>query len=237
MKAIPLSQGKSAMVDDADFDRVNAFTWYAQRSHRTWYAVHATPTDANGKQSKILMHRFILDAPSGIQIDHRDHNGLNNIRDNMRFATHSENARNCRPCGKSKYLGVSWDKNACKWRAAINANDFRKHLGSFTNESDAGHAYDIAAIELFGEFANLNFKNISAIDRLRYVESGRCRKSKSSRFLGVHWNKKWKKWIAQSCVNGKAKFLGSFTNESDAALARYIGCQNDFQPTRTQCDK
>jgi hypothetical protein len=81
-KLIPLTQGKFAIVDNADFDWLNQWKWYAVKSYNTWYA---------RRFSSIPMHRQIMSAPSGTEIDHRNHNGLDNRRQNLRFSTSAEN--------------------------------------------------------------------------------------------------------------------------------------------------
>ena len=109
------------------------------------------------------MHRQIMNAPKGTPIDHKDHNGLNNTRENLRLATISENARNCektkRPTS-SKYKGVCWNKKSKKWQAHIHYNGISIHLGLFDSEEDAAKAYDEAAKIYHGEFAVLNFPEV-----------------------------------------------------------------------------
>lgn len=153
MKIIPLTQGKVALVDDEDFEHVNQFKWCAQKrvfkSGITFYAMRR-----GGAES---MHRFLM--PSHPRIDHKDGDGLNNQRSNLRPATRSENAANQRKhvdCS-SKFKGVHWDKRTGKWRSQTKLHGRRIHLGRFVNELDAAIAYDTAAVKLFGDFAKLNF--------------------------------------------------------------------------------
>jgi AP2 domain/HNH endonuclease len=150
-KQIPLSQGKFAIVDDADFEQLSQHKWNAQRNGHTFYAFRT------GKRT-IYLHRQLMGALPGQQVDHRDTDGLNNQRDNLRLCSAGENRRNMRKTrGSSKFKGVSWDKVKAKWTAII-YRDYKKHpLGRFDNEEDAARAYDAKAKELFGEFARLNF--------------------------------------------------------------------------------
>jgi len=152
-KLIPLTQGKFAIVDPADFDELSQYKWTAAKSPNTFYAVRS----AQGRQ--IRMHRLITDAPKGLVVDHRNHNGLDNRKENLRLCTRSENARNQRPqTGRSsKYKGVCWHKNQKKWLARVYSKGVTYHLGSFNSEIAAAKAYDKKAKELFGEFAHLNF--------------------------------------------------------------------------------
>jgi hypothetical protein len=108
------------------------------------------------------MHREImgvLDKPD-ILIDHIKRNPLNNQRSNLRTCNHNENARNRTGRGKSKYLGVSFYPNIrLRYKVTIWINKKSVHLGYFAMEEEAARAYDKAAKEHFGEFANLNFKD------------------------------------------------------------------------------
>ena len=105
-----------------------------------------------------MMHRLILGEPPSDQkviVDHRDGNGLNNQRSNLRWVTKQENNCNRAGFGSSGFLGVS--KSRGKWVAKIRRDGIRYHLGTFVSEIEAAKAYDAKAIQLHGEFANLNF--------------------------------------------------------------------------------
>lgn len=156
MKLIPLSQGQFTKVDDADFDWLNQFKWYAQKEKGTYSANR--DERVNGKKVNHRMHRDILKLLPGEFCDHIDRDRLNNQRTNLRKCTVTENNRNRRKpkraAATSKYLGVSWDFN--KWRATIYVNKKAIILGKFTDEVSAAKAYNIGAQKYFGEFANLN---------------------------------------------------------------------------------
>ena len=164
MKLIPLTQGKFAMVDDADYDWLNQWKWCACWSGWTWYAERTT--GPKGHRKHIKMHIVIMNVHKGQKVDHRDSNGLNNQRYNLRTSTDEENARNRRPQrGKtSKYKGVYWNKQTRKWHVQIMTGQKNFYLGLYTNERIAALAYDIKAEELFGEFAYLNFPKKDATD-------------------------------------------------------------------------
>jgi HNH endonuclease len=156
MKTISLTKGFSAIVDDADFEWLMQWEWHCIVNKRNKYAVRSL----HGiRMHGIRMHRVIINAPSGILVDHIDGNGLNNQRSNLRLCTNAQNMRNMKisPRGTSQYKGVQWRKDHSKWQTSIMSNYRRYHIGYFTSEVEAARAYDAAAIRHFGEFACLNF--------------------------------------------------------------------------------
>jgi len=158
MKEIKLTQGKIALVDDNDFDHLNQWKWYASfdKSANTFYASRTVHGETN---KTIRMHRVIMKVDDGsVLVDHADHNGLHNFRSNLRIATKGQNNSNVRAHkgGTSKYLGVSWNKQNSKWRTVIHKDGKQTRLGHFEQEKDAAVAYNLAATNLYGQFANLN---------------------------------------------------------------------------------
>lgn len=157
MKEIPLTLGKVALVDDGDFDALSAFKWHAQRAKHTFYAVHGC---TNGQRGQILiMHRVILNAPKGIDVDHRNRNGLDNRRENVRLATRLQNCQSMSISARnnSGYKGVYFDCASNKWRATIRVNTVLHSLGRFVDVVEAARKYDSAALYYFEDFARLNF--------------------------------------------------------------------------------
>lgn len=154
MKTIQLTQGKVALVDDADYEWLNQWKWYAFRNPTIFYAGRSIIK--NGVKKMILMHRIIINAKKDKMVDHKDHDGLNNQRYNIRACTRSQNMQNQSSGGSSKYLGVGWVKSANKWESRIKSNDKRKFLGHFKTELEAAIIYNIAARKYHGEFANPN---------------------------------------------------------------------------------
>lgn len=158
MKKIELTQGKYAMVDDEDFEKVNQHQWSAQKYRSGWRAMRNI-RDSDNKWTIQYMHRMIMDCPEDLQIDHSDHNGLNNQKHKLRICTNAENQYNQKSKkGVSKYKGVVWHKRNRRWMAQIVLNYKTIFLGYRDVESECAKLYDKAARELFGEFAYLNFK-------------------------------------------------------------------------------
>lgn len=154
---IPLTQGKIAIVDAKDFDWLNRWNWCATCIR---YGQNAYAIRREGKQI-IWMHRQILNCHPKAEVDHRNGNTLDNRRQNIRAATHSENAQNREKQrnNSSGFKGVSWFRRDHKWRARIHLNGEERHIGYFINLAEAAKAYDKEATELHGEFAHLNFPN------------------------------------------------------------------------------
>lgn len=160
-KEIILNQGYTATVDDEDFESVSRFKWCVLNHKRRRYAyctMQAGRIGGKRLQCHMLLHRLIMRPPEGIDVDHKDHDGLNCQRDNMRLATRSQNLQNQRRRrGSSLFKGVNWNKSRGRWLAQICVEGRRIFLGRFSSEIDAACAYDTAARKYFGEFACLNF--------------------------------------------------------------------------------
>lgn len=152
-KAIPISGGKVALVDDSDYEYLSKFWWTVRNICGRSYAHRRV-----SKSRLIYMHRVIMGLDHGGIVDHINGDGLDNRRGNLRIVTQRQNVINRRKTnGKtSKYKGVHWFKTRNKWRASITSNYKEKHLGYFTNEIDAAMAYDAAAKRIFGEYARTN---------------------------------------------------------------------------------
>lgn len=162
VREIPLTQGKVAIVDACDFERLNQWKWYVKRRNEAvWYATRAIST--NDERRTIKMHREILQAKTGEIIDHINGDGLDNRRCNLRLCSASENGANRRKykAKSSKYKGVSFKKNKGAFVAQITVRGKVKWLGTFKDERDAAIAYDKAAIQNYGAFALTNLKHAS----------------------------------------------------------------------------
>lgn len=155
MKEIQLTQGKVALVDDEDFDRVNQFKWHAHFDGWNWYADRALPRK-DGKQGHLKLHQFLL--PGRKRVDHKNGNGLDNQKHNLRPASHGQNIANSRKMRGclSQFKGVTWCKRNVCWAVQIVFQGKNKHVGYFSDEKVAAAAYNSEAAKLWGEFARLN---------------------------------------------------------------------------------
>lgn len=153
---ITTTKGEEILIDEEDLPLVQGFGWYVWTNpNKPRYAV----AKIGGKQ--IRMHRILMN-PSGKEqfVDHVNGNGLDNRRENLRLCSRGQNARNARKRRdglSSKFRGVCWHKAANGFAAQIQHNGRHSHLGVFKTQERAAAEYDLAAIEMHGEFARLNF--------------------------------------------------------------------------------
>jgi hypothetical protein len=159
MRLINLTQGKVAIIDDCDYPEAMNYKWFAVASKNTWYACSfKRKALVNGKRVRMKMHWIAFPKKNGFVVDHINRNGLDNRRSNLRYVTNQQNSLNSTPVThSSKYRGVFWDKSKNIWSVSIKKNQKRFNLGRYKDEDLAGTVYDISAIKLFGDFANLNF--------------------------------------------------------------------------------
>jgi hypothetical protein len=158
---IALTQGYFAIVDADDYELLNGYKWHVKVKRTGCYAYRS-----EGK-TNIAMHRQILNAPQQLYCDHINHDGLDNRRCNLRLCTPQQNSFNKepRPGCTSKYKGVYWSRGRKKWRAEIEHDGRKIHIGYYDYEFDAAIAYDDYAIMLFEEFAYLNCSHRPEIDK------------------------------------------------------------------------
>lgn len=145
---VPLAGGYFALVDSEDYERTMQFNWCSYKNGNRRYA----------QSDHVPLHHFILGVKG--EIDHKNGNGLDNRKSNLRPCTKHENMRNVAKAQNPKsscYKGVSYQQGIAKWKAEITFNGRRSYLGVFVDEEKAARAYDAAAVRLFGEFARLNF--------------------------------------------------------------------------------
>ena len=163
MKTVPLhgpaAAGRVALVDDEDYGLVMQYKWRPKKESHTTYAMTTVPGTRN---ATIKMHQIIMGANG---VDHRNRDGLDNRRSNLRPATVSQNAMNKKRCRRptvSGFKGVAWRHDRSKWFARIYLDGRQIYLGMYDSAQEAARAYDTAARDLFGEFARLNFPEEAA---------------------------------------------------------------------------
>ena len=156
MKLVALTQGEFAMVDHADYERVMQHSWrYVETGIRRKRHRYAARTIHNGdRRITQYLHQFL----TGFErVDHRDSNGLNNQRWNLRQSSRSQNGQNrLQQPHSSRFKGVSFRKNTGRWQARITLNGQTESLGMFDSQIEAAQAYDCAAKLTFGRFAKTN---------------------------------------------------------------------------------
>lgn len=206
--------GLIAVVDEQDAPMLLEYRWNPCKGHTTFYA--AAPIDGHGMR----MHRLIMGVTDpGIQVDHRNHNGLDNRRSNLRLATGTQNMANTRmrAANRSGAKGVWFQQG--RWFAKSGGI----HLGSFTTWEAAVSAFDHAIVEANGEFAltNAAMGIIAAADIIAPKDLDRYRFEfvTASPFRGVTWQKSSAIWKAQIKIGGKNHHLGLFEGQIDAARA------------------
>ena len=150
-KLIHVTTGKFAIVDDKNYDWLIQFYWRLTNSGYAYTLIDRRIT---------YMHRLIMNCPDNMQVDHINHIKLDNIENNLRLCTSSQNHMNNSKSDNctSIFKGVHWCKRDRKWYARIKLNGKPIQLGLYDDEYEAAGAYDMAAIYLFQEFQNLNFK-------------------------------------------------------------------------------
>lgn len=215
MKKIPLTQGQFALVDDEDFEYLNRHKWYALKSGKTYYARRNVVSF--GKRISILMHKAIVSAPPGKEVDHEDGNGLNNQKSNLRTCTHKENTRNRfhNNTAESGFKGVYWNPNNKRWFVSVRTIAGLKHIGYFDDKTEAARHYNLASKEHFGKYAKYNKVFPLFPDEQKKAHSI----DSKSGFIGVYFDKKNNKWKSSLCYKGRRYNLGSFETAETAAIA------------------
>jgi hypothetical protein len=150
---IKLRSGVAALIDVEDDNLVSDYVWWSQGGYIHGYLA------PNWNGPRMLLHRLVMNAPAGVGVDHINGNPLDNRKCNLRLANQQQNMRNAkkftRKCS-SRYKGVCF-KQGKYWQAYIGVDRKQIHIGYFGAEEEAAKAYDRRALELFGEFARLNF--------------------------------------------------------------------------------
>jgi len=219
---ILLTQGKAAIVDDDEFEKLVCYKWHLLNGD---YAVrHEAIT-----RKTILMHREIIDAPKGLEVDHIDGNCLNNQKCNLRLTDRTGNRRNS-PVSKvntTGYKGVTMNRSG-SWAARIGLQGRHIHLGTYHTPEEAAAAYNKAAIQYFEDFARLN--NLpDKIHTKRVLTTGKLG------LLGVSITNRKSRSVyrARLTLNGKRIHIGYFDDPILAALA-YNDAVKQLDPNRSK---
>lgn len=155
---IPLTGGGEAIVDCEDYEKLIRWKWrrnlYGYAYRRKFVGYYDNKFNKLGykasKYANVMMHRAIMNAPDGVEIDHINRNPCDNRKTNLRFANRSLNNRNRKLYAKSKsgYTGVTWDKSRKLWRACMKVSGQSRELGRFANLEDAIAARKLAEKEI-----------------------------------------------------------------------------------------
>ena len=146
MKELLTSNSHVVLLDDIDYENVSRWRWSAVRKHDVWYAIRNIYVGGGREHRKVrrvYMHRLLIDAPKGMQVDHKNGNGLDNRRDNLRATTHQINQRNRagpQSNSKSGVNGVYWHKQRGKWAAMMRISGKNIPLGLYASIEQAAAA-------------------------------------------------------------------------------------------------
>jgi len=147
---------KFALVDDDDYEVLSKFKWQGH-TNKAGATYASSLYGRHWKRSRLLMHRVITDCPKGKDVDHKNHDTLDNRKANLRVCTRSQNIANRQKgSGRSQFKGVHWSRKENRWVASIKVLQKLIYLGQFKSELEAAKIYDTAARKHFGEFACTN---------------------------------------------------------------------------------
>lgn len=169
MKKIPLTQNQVSLVDDEDFDKLNKFKWYADKQLSGFYARRMSYQNV---RKCIHMSHVIINCPKGKQVDHINHDTLDNRKDNLRVCSNRENSINRRMLSNNKtgYRGVVWHKRDKKFASQIKNKGKHYHLGSYDCKHEAALVYNRKAKELHGKYAFQNKIPVSLLRKLMEIK-------------------------------------------------------------------
>ena len=161
MKIIYLTKGLATLVDDEDYEWLSQHKWFSCGKTNKEYAVrHGKDSEGSKARKFLYMHREIMKAENGIEVDHINQDPLDNQKHNLRLCTSQQNNCNNKRSPK-RNKGVDKRETIIpSYRAKIAVNGRYKYLGSYRTERDAALAYDREAIKLYGEFASLNYPEL-----------------------------------------------------------------------------
>jgi AP2 domain len=212
VREIELTNGGITLVSDEDFDYLSQWSWYKAKG----YIVRNRRIDEAVGSARILMHREILGRYmdiDGFEVDHRDMCRFNNVRENLRVATRSQNRCNTKPFSNNRLgiKGVYFNASTGKYRAMININGKARHLGYYATKEEAMAVYDSTARMLHEDFARPNSDEVVTV-------SSSLRAPPKSAYRGVFpVDKTSKTWMARIRVKGELLYLGAYDTQEEAA--------------------
>lgn len=222
-KYIQLTQGLSALVDDADYEKFGHLNWKAHKNGKKYYA---TMNYKDGEKFRQLtLHREIMNPPKGMFVDHINGNPLDCRRENMRLVTSSQNAMNRRLRSDNKLgvVGVSKTKSG-KYAAYYSVSGKMKHLGRFATLEEAKVAREAAEAQHYGEYVRSKDRLIEnlpvANPEYKPNQLHRKRVNNTSGRMGVSFFPRMKAWRARIRLNYKEKTIGYFKTFEEAVAAR-----------------
>lgn len=190
--------GNYAIVDDEDYDRVTKYKWHGYKSNCTYYA--RSNNKINGKKIGAL-HRFILNLTDKTQIvDHKNGNGLDEQKDNLRICTIAQNNKNCKKRkGRFPYKGIKLAPSG-NYLVTIRNGEKKEYVGTYATLEEAGEAYDRKAIELYGEYARLNFPEK---DYTKLNPPAKTHKTSNTGYKNIVFHKNINKFVVYKQKNFK----------------------------------
>lgn len=209
---IKTNKGKEILISPEDYELVSQYNWYEKKSKNTSYAQANYKKDT--KWIKITMHRLIMGFPDK-QVDHANHNGLDNRRENLRLCTHSQNMMNMNQ--KRNRLGIKGIiKNDKKFQVRVSVNNIRRTFGSYWTLEDAVKVYDSCLHYLHKEFAMTNSKEILSKEELitMYIESNLYTNASENSYIGIQVRSNG--YSARASFDSKRYKLGVFQTYEDA---------------------
>jgi hypothetical protein len=241
-RAFMTTNGYAVTVDDADYADVTRHEWTARRpsSSHTFYVERREYDPLTKKRRLILLHREIMNAPPTVWVDHKDRNGLHNVRSNLRYCTNRQNQANqrLRDDSATGYRGVSQVKGKDLFRASIRLDGKKTYLGTYATARDAALAYDAAARSHHGEFAACNCEPpehapIPVTGRLDGTQIARTPRAWHVGRRGDGIGQRGDRWQARVQFQGVRKCLGSYATKEGAemAIARQLEVWGVATPT------
>ncbi|AFM40318.1 AP2 domain-containing protein [Desulfosporosinus acidiphilus SJ4] len=160
------SNGTELLIDSEEGKRVKSYNWFLNEKGYAWAKI-------NGQ--RIRLHRFLINAPADLQVDHINNIKVDNRKSNLRLATNKENRRNegLRKSNSTGAKGVNFDKRRKKYRAYITVDGRYIHLGYYSTIEKASIAYDHSAEQYFDEFARPNDLTTKTPELVSFLFSGK----------------------------------------------------------------